>query len=229
MEYLQNGYSLHIAPGTFPLSTDSILLSDFVKLPKNATVLDLGSGCGTLGLLLCAKDPVCQVTGIELNSDAHNAALENIARNGLQHRLFSICADLRSISKQMPAGSFSCCISNPPYYSGGPASKNTPSARRDDNCTTKELFESAAWALRYGGDFFLVHKPERLAQLCSCAAEHGLEPKRLCLVRHDPERPVSLILLQCRKGGKPGLLWEELNLFHADGSPTDYYRNLYHL
>jgi tRNA1Val (adenine37-N6)-methyltransferase len=74
-----------------------------------------------------------------------------------------------------------------------------------------------------------VHKPERLAQLCSCAAEHGLEPKRLCLVRHDPERPVSLILLQCRKGGKPGLLWEELNLFHSDGSPTDYYRNLYHL
>ena len=229
MEYLQNGYSLHIAPGTFPLSTDSILLSDFVKLPKNATVLDLGSGCGTLGLLLCAKDPVCQVTGIELNSDAHNAALENIARNDLQNRLFSICADLRSISKQVPAGSFSCCISNPPYYSGGPASKNTPSARRDDSCTTQELFESAAWALRYGGDFFLVHKPERLAQLCSCAAEHGLEPKRLCLVRHDPERPVSLILLQCRKGGKPGLLWEELNLFHADGSPTDYYRNLYHL
>ena len=229
MEYLQNGYSLHIAPGTFPLSTDSILLSDFVKLPKNATVLDLGSGCGTLGLLLCAKDPVCQVTGIELNSDAHNAALENIARNDLQNRLFSICADLRSISRQMPAGSFSCCISNPPYYSGGPASKNTPSARRDDNCTVNELFKSASHALKFGGDFYLVHRPERLAQLCSCAAEHGLEPKRLCLVRHDPERPVSLILLQCRKGGKPGLLWEELNLFHADGSPTDYYRNLYHL
>ena len=86
MEYLQNGFCLHIAPGTFPLSTDSILLSDFVRLPKKATVLDLGSGCGTLGLLLCAKDPNCQVTGIELDENAHNAALQNIAQNQLQYR-----------------------------------------------------------------------------------------------------------------------------------------------
>ena len=56
MEYLQNGFQLNIAPGTFPLSTDSILLADFAKLPKQANVLDLGAGCGTLGLLLCAKD-----------------------------------------------------------------------------------------------------------------------------------------------------------------------------
>ena len=229
MEYLQNGFCLHIAPGTFPLSTDSVLLSDFVRLPKNATVLDLGSGCGTLGLLLCAKDSNCQVTGIELDENAHKAALQNIAQNQLQDRLHSICADLRTVSDIVIAGSYSCCVSNPPYYSGGPASKDTPTARRDDNCTVRELFESAAHVLKFGGDFFLVQKPERLAQLCSCAAEFGLEPKRLSLVRHDPEKPVSLILLQCRKGSKPGLRWEEICLFHADGTPTDYYRSLYHL
>ena len=229
MEYLQNGYSLHIAPGTFPLSTDSIALSDFIKLPKSASVLDLGSGCGTLGLLLCAKDSHCKVTCVELTENAHSAALDNIARNNLQDRLFSICADLRGISGQIAAGSFSCCISNPPYYSGGPASKNTPNARRTDTCTAEDLFSSAAWALRYGGDFFLVHKPERLAELCACASQSGLEPKRLRLIRYGPEKPVSLILLQCRKGGKPGLIWEEEVLFRADGTPTDYYRNLYHL
>ena len=57
METLYNGYSLEIAPGAFPLSTDSMVLADFVKLPKHARVLDLGSGCGTLGVMLCAKDP----------------------------------------------------------------------------------------------------------------------------------------------------------------------------
>ena len=229
MEYLQNGYSLNIAPDTFPLSTDSILLSDFVKLPKQAKVLDLGSGCGTLGLLLCAKDAACNVTGIEISDSAHNAASENIQRNALQDRLFSICSDLRNIPSQFPAGSFHCCVSNPPYFTGGPASKTAPQARRDDNCTISELFTAAAWAVRYGGDFYLVHKPERLAEICACASAVGLEPKRLRLVRHDPNAEVSLILLQCRKGGKTGLIWEELCLHNCDGNPTDSYKKIYHL
>lgn len=229
MEYLQNGFQLNIAPGTFPLSTDSILLSDFVKLPKQAKVLDLGAGCGTLGLLLCAKDENCTVTGIELNEAAHTAALENIDRNNLQDRLFSICEDLRSIPRQFPSGSFHCCVSNPPYFTGGPASKTAPQARRDDNCTTAELFAAAAWATHYGGDLYLVHKPERLAELCACAVSNGLEPKRLRLVRHDPNSEISLILLQCRKGGKPGLIWEELCLHNPDGTPTDSYKKIYHL
>jgi len=53
MEHLHSGYTLEFAPGSFPLSTDSMALAGFVRLPKNAAVLDLGSGCGTLGLLLC--------------------------------------------------------------------------------------------------------------------------------------------------------------------------------
>ncbi|MBQ6997238.1 MAG: methyltransferase [Oscillospiraceae bacterium] len=229
MEYLQNGFELNIAPGTFPLSTDSILLADFVKLPKQAKVLDLGAGCGTLGLLLCAKDSGCSVTGIELSEAAHAAALENIAHNHLQERLFSICADLRHIPRRFPSGSFDCCVSNPPYFTGGPASKAAPQARRDDNCTISELFTAAAWATRYGGDFYLVHKPERLAEICAGAAASGLEPKRLRLVRHSPDAEVSLILLQCRKGGKPGLIWEDLCLHNADGTPTDSYKKIYHL
>ena len=69
MEYLHNDFTLEICPCAFPLSTDSIALSGFVRLPKQASVLDLGAGCGTLGLLLCAKDPGCTVTGIELDEN----------------------------------------------------------------------------------------------------------------------------------------------------------------
>ena len=228
MEYLQNGFTLDIPPGCFPLSTDSILLADFVRLGSNAHVLDLGSGCGTLGLLLCAKDAACSVTGMELDQTAHAAALENIRRNRLEDRMKSLCTDLRQLAPGM-AGHFSCCVANPPYFSGGEASIATPLARREDRCNPSELFASAAKALKYGGDFFLVHKPERLAQLCACAAAVGLEPKRLRLIRHKEGSSVSLILLSCRKGGKPGLVWEEVCLHHADGSPTDYYRSLYHL
>lgn len=226
METLANGFTLDIPVGAFPLSTDSILLSDFIKLPRNAKVLDLGSGCGTLGILLCAKDQTCHVTGIELDENAHQGALANIPRNGLCARMESICGDLRTFPL---TGSFDCCISNPPYYTGGPASNTTPLARRDDLCSLEELCATAGKMLKFGGDFFLVHKPERLAEICALASKYTLEPKRLRLVRHRTNSEVSLILLSCRKGGKPGLIWEERCLQDHAGQPTDYYRTLYHL
>ena len=225
MEYIADHYTLDLTPG-FPLSTDSMVLADFVRLPRNARVLDLGAGCGTLGLLLCARDESCAVTGIELEEAAHAAALENIRRNGLQTRLFSICADLRTMPPEH--GNFHVCVSNPPYFSGGAAHSKNPNARREDTCTPKDLFAAASKALRFGGDFFLVHKPERLAELCHEASSHGLEPKRLRLVRHRPDSPISLILLSCRKGGKPGLQIDELTLFHADGTPTADHQRIYH-
>ena len=229
METLHNGFTIDFPGGAFPLSTDSMVLADFVRLPKNARVLDLGSGCGTLGLLLCAKDHHCSVLGVELTEQAHRAAEDNIARNGLEDRLFSICADLRAMPEEIPAGQFHCAVSNPPYFSGGKRSTKTPIARQDDFCSTKELFSAAAKYLRYGGDFFLVHKPDRLAELMVCACGSGLEPKRLSLVRHRPGSDPGMILLQCRKGGKPGLRLEELTLYHADGAPTGDYRRIYHL
>ena len=92
-----------------------------------------------------------------------------------------------------------------------------------------DLMTAAEWALKYGGDFFLVHRPERLAELFACATAHTLEAKRLCLLRHRSDGPVTLVLIQCRKGAKPGLIWEEESLFNPDGTPTPYYKNLYHL
>ena len=225
MEYIATDFTLDLTDG-FPLSTDSMVLADFVRLPKNARILDLGSGCGTLGLLLCAKHAGCTVTGIELDEKAHAAAAENIRRNGLDSRLFSLCADLRTMPYE--PGSFHVCVSNPPYFSGGAAHSRDPLARREDCCTPRDLFAAASKALRFGGDFFLVHKPERLAELCFEATSAGLEPKRLRLVRHRPGAPVSLILLSCRKGGKPGLILEELTLYHADGTPTADHKRIYH-
>jgi tRNA1(Val) A37 N6-methylase TrmN6 len=229
MEQLSGGFTLEISPGAFPLGTDSIALAGFARLPRNAKALDLGSGCGTLGLLLCARHPDCAVTGVELDPQAHSTALENIRRNGLTARMESICADLRQIPQFLTPGSFSFCITNPPYFSSGPASKTLSQARREDSCDLQSLLRSAAWALKYGGDLCLVYRPERLAELFTLASQARLEPKRLCLVRHKPADPVSLVLVQCRKGAKPGLIWLEESLHHPNGEPTDYYRKLYHL
>lgn len=229
METLHNGFTLELCPGAFPLSTDSIALSGFVRLPKQAKVLDLGSGCGTLGLLLCAKDDGCSVVGVEISKDAHITALRNAENNKIASRLTSICADLRAIPSEASICNFHCCVSNPPYFAAGPESKENSLARHEATCAPEDLFRVAARALRFGGDFFLVHKPERLAELCACAVTHDLIPKRLQLLRHKETDPVCLILLQCRKGAKHGLIIEEEYLHNADGTPSDYYRRLYHI
>lgn len=229
METLFNGFTLEIAPGTFPLSTDSIALADFTRLPRYASVLDLGSGCGTLGILLCAKDPGCTVTGIELDENAHTMALKNRDANQLQSRFISICADINKITELISPGSFQVCVSNPPYFTAGFLSKSTPMARHEESCSLDVLMASAAHALKFGGDFYLVHKPERLAELFATACKHKLEPKRLCLLRHKENGPVSLVLVQCRKGAKPGLVWEEAALHDQNAEPTTYYRQIYHM
>ncbi len=229
METLFNGFTLEFSAEAFPLSTDSIALAEFVKLPKNAAVLDLGSGCGTLGTLLCATDPSCSVTGIELNPQDHQMALRNRDANALSCRLESICGDIASVPSLIQPGSFHVCVSNPPYFSAGPVSKTHPHARKDDLCSPETLFRSAGWALRYGGDFFLVHRPERMAELFVQGSKFGLEPKRLRLLRHRADGPVCLILVQFRKGAKPGLLWEESALYDIGGEPTPYFRSIYHL
>lgn len=228
MEYLPNDFTLDIPAGCFPLSTDSMLLAHFTRLPRNARVLDLGSGCGTLGVLLCSRDAACHVTGVELDPAAHEAANSNILRNRLENRLESIQGDLRQVPELFYPGSFDLCVSNPPYFTGGPASIRFPQARQESRCSLPELIHSAARVLKFGGDMYLVHRPERMGEIIGLSSAEGMEAKRICLVRHRPGDSVSLILIQLRKGAKPGLLWEEWILHNTDGTPTDLYHSIYH-
>ena len=229
METLPGGFTLTVPEDCFPLSTDSMALADFVKLPRSARILDLGSGCGNLGLLLAAKDCSCRITGIEISETSHLAALKNIHANHLEDRMESLCRDLRQVPALLKPGSYSVCVSNPPYFSGGPASLRFQNARREDSCSSQDLFTAAAWALKFGGDFFLVHRPEKLGELMGKAAAHGFECKRLGLLKARQDGPVTLILLQMRKGAKPGLILEETCLHDSFGNRTEDYIRIYHM
>ena len=114
-----------------------------------------GVGGGVLGLLLCGRYSDCTVTGVELCQQAHQAALENIDRNGLG-RLRSVLGDLRQVRTILPGGAFSCAVSNPPYFLAdslllgggvpGPAGKRLH--------PFSDVYQAASWLLRFGGDFF---------------------------------------------------------------------------
>lgn len=206
---LWNGLRLRIPEGEVPLGADSLLLADFLTLPPRARVADLGAGCGTLGVLLCARDPSCTVAGIELRPEACRAAQENIRINGLKGRLTVQEGDVRHIRALLPAGDFSCVIANPPYFpvGSGKAGRNSAVARTEQCLTLAE----------------------RLCDLLCALRAAGLEPKRVQPVRHNAESPVSLLLLEARRGGRPGLtLLLELLEYETDGTEREALRAARH-
>lgn len=219
-------------PSQFPLSTDSVLLADFVTLPPKARVFDLGAGPGTLGLLLCAKDETCRVRGIELQPQPAARAAQLAEVNHMEDRVLVYEGDLCKIKQWETASQYDVVVANPPYFPAGcgavAADESLAIARTELRCTLSDICAAAAHLLRHGGSFFLVHRPERLAEAIAALSAQQLEPKRLRLVRHHCDAAPSLALLESRLGGKPGLIIEtDLLLQDASGGDSPEYRRIY--
>ena len=215
----------------FPISTDSILLSAFARVQGAPRCVDLGCGAGLLLVLLGSRCPAAGLTGVELQADCAEAARQNLAANG--HRAEIITGDLRQHRALLPAGRYDLVVANPPYYPvGSGAAAADPvraTARSEAGCTLQQLCAAAAWLCRTGGAFCLVHKPERLSELCVCLTQSGLEPKRLRFVCSRAGAAPSLLLLESRRGARPGLVIQPpLVLLRDDGTETDELRAIYH-
>lgn len=221
-ESLWNGMTLETPAGEFPLGADSVLLADFARIPKGAAVCDLGCGCGAIALMLLANDPTCAVTGVEIRKSAADAARQNAARNGAALRV--IDGDLRRVQELLPAGAFEHAVSNPPYHTA-----NGDPARTETLCTAEDLCAAAAWLLRPGGRFSLIHRIERMTDVLCALRGSGLEPKRMRCIRHRAGAKRSLFLMEAVRCGKAGLtLEEDLILYREDGGETEECRRAYH-
>ena len=209
----------------FPPGTDTFVLSAFPKLKRGLRVCDLGSGTGLLSLLLVQRQPDLSVTGIELLPEAAALMERAVRENELEDRIRVICADVRTARDLLPAGSFDLAVSNPPYFPLGrgavPPDDVRRTARLEESGTLQDFLNASSCLLRWGGSLCVVHRPERLTDLLCGAREVGCEPKRLRLVCKQAGAAPSLVLLECRRGGKPGLVVEaELCLCNADGTAT---------
>jgi len=75
----------------------------------------------------------------------------------------------------------------------------------------------------------MVHRPERLSEIFCTLTAHGLEPKRLRMVQYRQGSAPNLVLIEARRGGKPGLAIEPpLLLTNAAGSDSDEVTQIYH-
>ncbi len=225
------------------LTCDSILLADFAaaaaeqqKGGKVRKGVDLGCGSGILCLLLLNRIPNLQMIGLEIREDAVELAYENLKSNELDGRGSVRNGDLRKTAADFAAGSFDYVISNPPYYVQGKNARGIASpfmerniARGEYSCSLQELCEAACRLCRSGGKFFLCYKPERMAELYETLRRNRFEPKRIRNVHHSCSSHASLILLEARKDGRPGLIVEAPLLLHENnGEETPEYRKIFH-
>ena len=210
---------------SFRPGTDTFLLSSLPRLKPGLRVMDLGCGTGLLGLLLLQRQPELSVTGIDIQPAAIRLAERTAVENSLTDRLTFHTADLRDVKGRFPTGSFDLAVCNPPYYPAASGALSAGGARRTARsevaCTLEDVCRASSYLLRWGGALCLVHKPERMTDLLCALRESGLEPKRLRFACKTAGAAPSLLLLEARRGGKPGLSVEApLILQTPDGTPT---------
>lgn len=216
----------------FKLGTDSVLLAHFTNTARIKRAIDLGSGTGVLSVLLAGKAANLHMDCVDILPEAVALTAENARLNGLEERIFPQLADIRQLPNTFLAGAYDLAVSNPPYFQAGSGKRAAQAAKahsRDESlCTLDELCAAAAYLLRWGGRFSLVHRPERLSTLLCTMTRHGIEPKRLRTVALSQNHPPNLVLVEGRRGGNPGLEWEApLLLQHPPGEDSPEIRAIY--
>ena len=212
--------------------TDAMLLSHFAAPARWERVCELGTGCGAIALRLCADGVPAAVHGIDIAPEAVALAQQSAAAFPGEPRPTFAVADWNVPRTIAPAGSFRRVVCNPPYFppdSGGVSDGEAARlARHELPDTLPAVCRAAAWLLCSSGRFCLCHRPERLPAVLAALTVCHLEPKRLQPVQQRADTAPWLFLLEARKDGRPGLIWEPpLVLQEADGRPSAAYRTIY--
>ena len=194
-------------------SLDPILLSRFIQVKQGERIVDLGTGCGILPLLLARLSDAKELTGIEIQPALADRAARNIQLNNLQDRVQIFPGDICDIRNLLPDSSVDLVVSNPPYRlpdSGRIAPDSERAAARHELLGSLVDFIAAAkWLLRNGGRFVVIYLAERLPELMVEMVAAGIEPKRLRMIHPRQDATAKMVLLEGNKGGRPGLKIEK--------------------
>lgn len=217
----------------FSIGTDAVMLYAFCKNIRAKNVCDFGCGSGVIGQLLAFSNQNITVTGIEIQSSSAEAAIKNAEANLISHRFSVINGDLRQYKMLLPAGGYDLIVMNPPYYPAGSGKTSAVTekaiARDERMCTLTDACRAAAYAVKWGGRFCMVHKPERTGEIIYTMHKNGLEPKRMRFVQHSAKSKPNLVLIESLRGGNPGLIAEApLILTDEAGGDTPEVIEIYH-
>jgi len=208
LEDLQyNGLYIIQEKDGYRFTSDAIALANFVKLKKSATLVDLCSGSGVIGILAHFKNSARNTILVELQENLADMAFRTLQYNEISD-IQVVNADLRGINKVIGGGVYDAVVCNPPYKKVGTTNKLSKTdsisiAKHEITISLKEIVSEASKLLKFGGDFYIVNKEERLTDLMVYLRQYGLEPKELQILTNCKSSKV--FMLKAKKGGKSGL------------------------
>lgn len=209
----RNGYHIIQDTKRFCFGMDAVLLSGFARVKEGAHVLDLGTGTGIIPILLEAKTKAEHLTGLEIQEDSADMARRSVLLNGLEDKIDIVTGDIKEAESLFDAASFDVITCNPPYMIGKHGITNEGDAkaiaRHEILCTLEDIVSRAAKLLKPGGNFFMVHRPFRLAEIMTVLQAYKLEPKRMQLVYPFVDKEPNMVLIEANRGGKPRLTVEK--------------------
>ena len=193
----------------FCFGIDSVLLSDFAKnIKKDSMVLDLGTGTGIIPILLCGKTKLKKVTGIELQEEVAKMAKKSIKLNNLEDKFNVINENILNLNKIYENQTFDVIVSNPPYKKKdtGITNENEKKiiSRHEISASLEDFIKISKDLLKDKGEFYMVHRPERLVDIFELMRKYKIEPKILKMVYSYKNKEPKLILI------KGVLKWEKL-------------------
>lgn len=200
----------------FCFGMDAVLLAGFVKAKKNSEILDLCTGNGIVPILLSAKTKANKIFGVEIQKSSYNLCLRNVELNSLEHKLSFYNADLKDFSLTKDVDVITV---NPPYMSNtGVLNKNDEKtiARHEILVNINDVMCCVNRNLKYGGDFYMVHRPDRLVDIFVAMRQNNIEPKLIRFVKSFSHSNPSMVLIKGQKAGKPSLTYEKDLIIYSD-------------
>ena len=216
----------------FCFGLDAVLLSDFAVAKNKSEVFDLGTGNGIIPLIMARKYPDAHFTAIEIQKCAFDLASENVNRNNLSEKIDVINCDIKSVRSIFPPECANVVTSNPPYAKVNANRKNPLEskniARHEVLYNLDDVVSAAAYLLKSAGSFFMIHRPERLAEIFSAFEKYKLEPKKLQLIFPFVDSAPTMVLIEGRKNANPELkVLPPLIVYKSKGEYTETVKNIY--
>ncbi len=191
----------------YRFTSDSVLLSKFAKPKKRDVVADFCAGSGIVGFHFYAlhreKFPQMPVTLFEMQEDLLNLARKTAKYNGFDNFSF-VQGKLQELPKEYDE-KFSLVLCNPPYERGGFDNDEYHKAvcRKELTIRLEEIAKAASRALKFGGRLCMLHRADRLAEVCYTLHDAKLEVKKIQFVGGRYGSKPYLVIVEGVKGGKP--------------------------
>ncbi|MBQ8394898.1 MAG: methyltransferase domain-containing protein [Clostridia bacterium] len=194
----------------YRFTSDSVLLSRFAKWKKGDTVADFCAGSGIVAFhffaLNKARAENTPFTLFEMQEELVELSKKTAAYNGFGNFSF-VQGKLQEIPKAYNE-KFSLILCNPPYERAGTGFDNDEYkkavCRKELTITLADIATAAGFALKFGGRLCMLHRADRLAEVCYTLKRANIEVKKIQFVGGKKDSKPYLVMVEGVKGGKPG-------------------------